>query len=321
MKNANNLVSKYFDKSDQLHITNAAYKDCVSNLFSWLLTNDHVDNDITTKLLFTHKTTPKATAKIISRNNACIAGIEEITFLIDTFTHLTYNVIKHDGDLVAAGDTLMKISGHPEEILVYERTMLNILQRLIGIATETHKYVSYITSLNLAQSPYIAATRKTIWSLLDKKAVAVGGGLTHRLTLSDGILVKDNHLMLIKDMFQLHSEKDTVVKTVTIFLEKVDHTLIEVEVEQKESIPDLIHTFHKNKKENVLGILLDNFSPLVATELIKGLQQYNLENIFFEASGGITSDNLSAWAKSGVDVISLGALTHSIKAADISLDM
>src|SRR5205814_8332547 len=124
------------------------------------------------------------------------------------------------------------------EILAYERVLLNILQRLSGIATATYKYVSLVDTIR--EKPFIAATRKTNWGFLDKKAVAMGRGLTHRLSLSDGILVKDNHLQLLKSMFHLHEETEIVAKSLGILLKKVNHTLMEIEVEKKQSMQVLI---------------------------------------------------------------------------------
>lgn len=276
------------------------------NLFRWLLQNDQVTNDLTTNSLF--PTDHIVTASLITRQGATIAGIEEITYLIKTFTQLKITAFCKDRDTLQSGDQLLTIQGNLKELLAYERVMLNILQRLSGIATETHLLISEIEKLNLKRPPYIAATRKTVWGYLDKKAVAMGGGLTHRLDLADGILVKDNHLMLA-------SPKE-ILQTL---LQTVEKTLIEIEVEDEASLQELVTDFEGSKSSNALAILLDNFTPAEAKQILTNLDRKR--NIVFEASGGITKENILDWAQTGVDIISLGALTHSSKSANFSLEI
>lgn len=321
MNKSQKSVLKFFDHSSELHIKNAGYKKCIDRLFSWLLENDNVKQDITTKILFSEKSVKRIETRIITRANITVAGVEEIIYFVKRFTDLKLKVLKNDGERAQTNDVIVKLSGNAQEVLIFERTILNILQRLCGIATETNKNVAFIKSLKLKKPPVVAATRKTIWSLLDKKAVSVGGGVTHRLKLSDGILVKDNHLLILKQTHNAMSEQDAALKTLEAANKKVKNTLIEIEVEQKESIPILINTFLKGEQNNMLGILLDNFNAKTAKSTIDSLQKYDLSNVVFEASGSITTENLSSWADSGVDVISLGALTHSVKSADLSLEI
>lgn len=303
----NDFIQKFFQKKEQLTLANKTYQNLVHVLVVWLLENDHVQKDQTTKLLFGKKI-KNDKAKIITREPITVAGLEEICYLINTFTSLKPTIINIDGRHLQPGETIMKLQGNTWEILAYERVILNLLQRLSGIATETYKIISRVEQLNSQHKPQIAATRKTPWGLLDKKAVAMGGGLTHRLNLADGILVKDNHLMLL-----------SATEALTKLLPTVNNTLIEIEVENKQDLFALIETFNQNQTDNALAILLDNFTPDQARQAISELKPQ--ANIIYEASGGITQNNVSNWATTGVDIISLGSLTHSPKAADLSLEI
>jgi nicotinate-nucleotide pyrophosphorylase (carboxylating) len=315
------IIKKHFQKIEQLTTTNPMYRRCVDNLCEWILKNDQVQRDMTTKLLFP-KTPHEIKARIISRQAITVAGIEEILYLLDTFTDIHAAVEAKDGSHIEANQTILELQGSPAEILAYERTILNMLQRLSGIATSTFAIIEQIKKLNIEHPPLIASTRKTMWSQLDKKAVALGGGATHRLNLSDGVLVKDNHLLLLKDQYGLSNEPDLATKTLEILSKKAEDMLIEIEVEKRESIDALIIAHATFKSSNTLCIMLDNFSPNDVKTIIADLRKkYDLSNILFEASGGITSSTIDAWAKTGVDVLSLGVLTHSTKAVDLSLEI
>lgn len=301
--NTSASVLKFFQKKDQLTLRNKTYQTLVYDLFVWLLKSDQVKHDLTTKSLFPENN-KKVKARIITRQEVTAAGLEEVEYLIKTFTTLTCQVLCKDGDKLQKGQTFLEIEGDRNDILAYERVLLNILQRMSGIATETHQVVENIKK----EKPFIAATRKTTWGLLDKKAVALGGGLTHRLDLSDGILVKDNHLIAI-------SAADALKK----LLATVENTLIEIEVENETELNTLVTLFTKKETTNVLAVLLDNFTPKKAKAVLAAIEKHS--NILYEASGGITSENIHEWADAGVDIISLGALTHSPKAADVSLEL
>jgi nicotinate-nucleotide pyrophosphorylase (carboxylating) len=319
--NKHAIIQKHFQKIDQLTTTNPVYRRCVDNLCEWVLKNDQVQRDLTTKLLFP-KTPDEINARIISKQALTVAGIEEVLYLLDTFTDIHTTVKAKDGSQIGANKTILELHGSPSEVLAYERTVLNILQRLSGVATGTHAIVDEIKSLTTEHPPHVVSTRKTQWSLLDKKAVALGGGATHRLSLSDGVLVKDNHLLLLKDQYGLTSEPELVVKTIEILSQQMEDMLIEIEVEKRESIEALIMANAKLKSTNTLCILLDNFSPKDVKTILADLhKKYDLSKVLFEASGGITSRNIEDWATTGVDVLSLGVLTHSTKAVDLSLEI
>ncbi len=315
------IILNFYHKVTQLSFQNPIYKRTAHSLIKWLFDNDKVVRDKTTQLLLTSRLHPTK-AKIFCRENITLAGIEEVQYLVKSFTGLLCKTTCNDGKNVQAGQSMIELKGDAKEILAYERVILNILQRLSGIATETARIVSQLKSLRLTQIPFIAATRKTAWGLLDKKAVALGGGLTHRLHLNDGILIKDNHLVLLRKRYGFSTEEKIVVKALLDCLEKVSGQLIEIEVEKKESVMRLIDTFTTIKTNNILGILLDNFSVTDVRKIINNLKMSRtMPQIIFEASGGINSRNIETWARSGVDLISLGALTHSVKAVDISLEV
>ncbi|MBI3380300.1 carboxylating nicotinate-nucleotide diphosphorylase [Candidatus Gottesmanbacteria bacterium] len=302
------LVLKYFQKENQLTTKNRDYQRTISTLFAWLTDSDKVTNDKTTKF-FPHKDTK---AIIIAKQNGRIAGLEEVGYLLKKYTKLVFNPKIKDGSEISNKDTIAEISGKAHDILAFERTILNILQRMSGIATATN---NLITLINLQfkthnSQPFIAATRKTPWMQIDKKAVAMGGGLTHRLNLSDGILVKDNHLIFV-----------SIEKALRILTDKYKNELIEVEVTEAKQAYKTISTFNKLNSPNNLALMFDNFTPQIAKQTLTNLRkEFDLSAIIFEASGGIDKNNILLWSKTGVDILSLGSLTHSSKATNLSLE-
>jgi nicotinate-nucleotide pyrophosphorylase (carboxylating) len=189
-----------------------------------------------------------------------------------------------------------------------------------GIATQTKKYVEKINELKLENPPFIAATRKTPWMHVDKKAVAVGGGITHRLNLKDGILLKDNHLELIEQESSLRGETEAISYAISNAKINDPNIAVEVETKTEEAAFAAVTVWQKRNLKNPFIILLDNFIPQRAKIVIEKIKKEN-KNIFLEASGRISLDNVAEFAKSGVDVISIGALTHSPQAIDLSLDI
>jgi nicotinate-nucleotide pyrophosphorylase (carboxylating) len=199
----------------------------------------------------------------------------------------------------------MQITGDAQTILSVERTLLNILSRMSGIATKTRALTEKLEKAKVKAR--IAATRKSSPGLLyfDKKAVVIGSGDPHRLHLDDMILIKDNHLAIVGSV----EEAVTKAKTNVSFTKK-----IEVEVT---NIEDAL----KAAKAGVDIVMLDNFSPQHAKEAGERLRKAGFTNVLLEVSGGITAENLLDYASAQVDVISLGELTHSVKALDISLEI
>lgn len=218
------------------------------------------------------------------------------TLLDDTFT---YTVHKNDGDEVKAGDLIVEFNGKTACLLKGERTALNIIQHMSGIATATNKAVKLCEGTNAS----VTDTRKTLPGLraLQKYAVVCGGGKNHRYNLSDGAMLKDNHI----------DAGGGITNAVAILRSKLGH-MVKIEVETR--------NFDEVKEAVEAGadiIMLDNMTSAQMKECV----EYIDGRAKTEASGNITLDNIADVAKTGVDIISLGALTHSVKAFDISMKM
>jgi nicotinate-nucleotide pyrophosphorylase (carboxylating) len=242
-------------------------------------------------------------ARIVAREEGVIAGLEEAAFL---FRHygVTVDPRAADGDTVRAGTTVLDLEGPARSILLVERTALNIIGRMSGIATRTRGFVHLLR--NAGCSCRIAATRKTAPGLRipDKKAVALGGGDPHRLSLSDGILIKDNHLMLVPP-----AEAVRAAKRVSCFRK------VEVEVTTPEEA-----LVAAGAGADIL--LLDNMTPGQVAATISLLEDQGIRGrVLIEVSGGIDEETLLSFALPGVDIISAGILTHSVKNFDVSLDI
>jgi nicotinate-nucleotide pyrophosphorylase (carboxylating) len=268
-----------------------------------LLTDDIGQGDITTATLVPADL--KAEAAVTTKEAGVAAGIEEATILGESLG-LSAKPLVADGDEVKKGRVIMTFSGDARTLLSFERTMLNLLSRMSGIATATRRLSKKLEKAHL--NTRIAATRKTAPGLLyfDKKAASLGGGDPHRFHLDDMILIKDNHLALSENI-------ETAIKQTK---QKASFTKkIEVEVT---SIEDAL----KAAKAGADIIMLDNFSPQRIKETIESLKKLGLlEKILTEASGGITEKNLVEYAQTQVNIISLGELTHSAKALDISMEI
>jgi len=268
-----------------------------------LLTDDIGQGDITTATLIPADL--RVEAMVITKEDGVAAGIMEVTILGESLG-LSAKPLVADGDEVKKGRVLITFSGDARTILSFERTALNLVSRMSGIATATRRLSKKLEKAHL--NTRIAATRKTAPGLLyfDKKAVSLGGGDPHRFHLDDMILIKDNHLALSKSI-------ETAVKQTkqkASFSKK-----IEVEVT---SVTDAL----KAAKAGADIVMLDNFSPKKIKETIEALKKLGLsEKILTEASGGITEENLEKYAQTQVNIISLGELTHSTKALDISMEI
>ena len=278
-------------------------KKMIKKIIVGALEEDQARHDITTLDFIPESIT--AQARIIAKEDGIICGVEIASEVFKTFDKkIVVSKQRKDGQKVFCGDTVLKIKGQARTLLSCERVALNFLSYLSGIATQTHKAV-------LAVRPYgiqILDTRKTtpLLRALDKYAVLSGNGKNHRLNLSDQYLVKDNHLAILKKTIGLG-----------VLARRRKQVPFEIEVE---NIPEL-------KKALALCpdiIMLDNFTPLEvkkSVRLLKKLFPHKEKRPFLELSGGIDLSNISRYAIKGVDFISLGALTHSIRALDLSLEI
>lgn len=245
----------------------------------------------------------QAKARIVAREACTVAGIVpalEVFRRIDPA--LSVRKIAGDGDTLSAGQSVLEMEGRAASILTGERTALNFLQRLSGIATLTRKYVSAIAGTTAR----ILDTRKTTpgWRLLEKAAVASGGGTNHRIGLYDMVMVKDNHLAAGTTLDELQSAIHRV---------KSERPGIRVELEA--DTLDQARSFLT--LDGVDVILLDNMPPAILREAVA----LRRPGLVFEASGGVTLETIRDIAETGVDYISVGALTHSARSVDLSLEI
>lgn len=246
----------------------------------------------------------RSTAFIVAREAGVLSGGEvalEVFRKVDPAIEAT--LLVNDGDRISAGAYVMKIEGPSRSVLTAERTALNFMQRMSGVASATRRYVDEVRGT----SAQILDTRKTIpgWRLLDKQAVVHGGGTNHRMGLYDRVMVKDNHLVAEGRLEELQE---------AIRRLKADHPAVEVELEadRLEQVNDFLEL------EGVDYLLLDNMS-LEELRLAVGLRG-DQANPRLEASGGVNLDTVAGIAETGVDFISVGAITHSVKALDLALD-
>ncbi len=239
----------------------------------------------------------RAEVDLIAKEDGIICGLDIFKRVFEILGEVEVNLFVKDGDLVKNTMVIGKVTGNAGNILVGERIALNLLQRMSGIATLTNKYVKKLEGINTK----ILDTRKTTPNLraLEKYAVKIGGGVNHRFSLSDGILIKDNHIGYaggIKEAIELAKKNSSFVRK------------IEVETETKEQVLEALEA-------GADIIMLDNMSPDLARDMVKLINGRALT----ECSGNITLDTVTDYGKTGVDYISSGELTHSVKAFDISL--
>ncbi len=262
------------------------------------VSEDIQSGDITSVLL----PKKKIKAKIISRQDGVLAGIR---FAREIF-HLkgcSARIMKKDGTRLKPNQVVLDVYGNAGTVLSCERTVLNLLSRMSGIATHTSLLISKIRKINKKTNLY--STRKTAPGLryFDKEAVKIGGGHKHRMALDDMVMIKDNHLLVCNSM-------EDIIKNA-----RKRHKHVEVEVE--------------NQKDAILAanygaaiVMLDNFSPAEIKKTITALKKKKIRNkIKLEASGGIDSKNIVAYAKTGVDMISVGSITNSVKCLDLSIEV
>jgi nicotinate-nucleotide pyrophosphorylase (carboxylating) len=268
----------------------------IRNQLLEFLVEDIGKGDITSLLL----QKKKISARIISRENAIIAGVNYVKEIF-RLKKCNVKIIKKDGCEVKPDQTIMIISGNAAEILTCERTALNLLTRMSGIATLTNELIKKIPN----KKTRLYATRKTAPGLryFDKEAVKIGGGQKHRLTLSEMVMIKDNHIAVEGSLLSL------------IRAAKKRYQKFEVEVENASDAT-------LAAKEGATIIMLDNFSPNQIKKTIQILKDQRLrDKVLLEASGGINSKNIAKYGSTGVDIISVGSITNSVKGIDMSLEI
>jgi len=241
----------------------------------------------------------KTSMAFVSRENIVVCGLDIIARLFEIFdSKIEFSPLKKDGEIAKNGEKIATVSGSAKSILTTERTALNLLQHLCGIATKTHEYVEAIKGTNAK----ILDTRKTTPCLrvLEKYAVRTGGGQNHRMRLDDGILIKDNHIHIAGGI------KEALIKA-----KEGNNKGLKIEIEC-----DTLEQLSQAIEAGADIILLDNMSA----EDLKEAVSISGGKVKLEASGGITLENINEIAKTGVDFISVGAITHSARNVDIGLD-
>lgn len=260
------------------------------------LKEDILTYDLTTENIFSDN--DKSTARIIAKQEGIIAGLEifkRVFTIVDEV--IEFSEFFKDGDKVKKGDVILEIEGSTKSMLKAERTALNFLQRLSGVATKTGLFCEKIEGMGVK----VTDTRKTTPGLrmMEKYAVRVGGGSNHRFSLSDGVLIKDNHIKAAGGIKQAVSK----------VRKQIPHTVkIEVETESIEDVKQALEA-------GADIIMLDNMNTDTMANAVKLVDKRAL----VEASGNVSIDSIHDIAKTGVDIISIGSITHSVEALDISM--
>jgi nicotinate-nucleotide pyrophosphorylase (carboxylating) len=260
------------------------------------LAEDIGKGDITSNLL----PRKKISASIISRQEGIVAGVQYVKFIFAS-RGCKVKILKKDGSKIKPNQKIMIVSGFAHTILPCERTALNLLSRMSGIATQTNHLVNKIKKVNPKVKLY--STRKTVpgLRLFDKEAVEIGGGNRHRMSLDEMVMIKDNHLAI--------AGLELIQKA------RKQYRTIEVEVE---NLNDAILA----AKAGASIIMLDNRSPKEISKIVNTLKKLHLrKKVRIEASGGIDSTNVQSYARTGVDMISVGKITSSASGLDLSLEV
>ena len=282
----------------------------LSSMDRWvtaILADDDIDNPM-------FGSSETIDSRIIAKSDGIVAGTAMVDHLIQIWApSIQINWRASDGKRVSNGEEIANLTGCRETILLIERSILNILGHLSGIATETKKWAS-------KAAKQIACTRKTTWGLLDKWAVHLGGGLTHRLTRNDALMIKEN------DLASMGDSDDGNDKKIAEFIQSLDssqlESFIEIEVRnEKEAITAAAMWQQSQQRDDAkLVVMLDNFGPERCKEMVAQLEDMGLRNaVWLEASGNITFETLDEWFECGVDVISTSAINRGVKPLDISM--
>lgn len=310
--NRKKLLEKAFQRGHLLTLKNRFYREWIKKFIIGETKGDIGTGDISSNAVL--KNGKKINAIIYSRSYGIVAGIEEVSLLLKSYK-IKIKQLKKDGDKIKKGSQILLLEGNEKNILKLERSVLDVISRMSGIATLTNNLIKKIKN-KTAVSP----TRKTQWRYLDKKAVYVGHGLTHRLALWESILIKDNHLNVLKK-----EKSRDVIKTALerAWKNRNKGIFIEIEVANEKQAIKAAEKFKelKTKGNNIpCLIMLDNIKPSSIKKIIKKLKSKKLiRYVLIEASGGITPDNIIEYAKTGVDVVSLGYLTTSSVSLNIKL--
>lgn len=307
-------ICRAFYREDELALANPSYMRAFRAIAGELLRQDFQAGDLTVEALSIQDL--PCTVEIRAKQGGVIAGLAETSWLYEHAGAQIKSLLS-DGTTVRPGDIVLRAFGRAGALLSLERTAVNLLQRMAGIATIAREFVNLARTASPAVR--VVGTRKTFWGLLDKRALACGGAGTHRLNLSDAVLIKTNHLRIAASR---GAPGDIESAIHDAWKNRQAANFIEVEVTTAEEALRAAAAFvglHTSQVNCPHILMLDNFSVAGAAETVRRLRSAGLhECVLVEASGSISKDSILAYAATGVDAISIGALTHSACALDLS---
>ncbi|MBT4916905.1 carboxylating nicotinate-nucleotide diphosphorylase [Candidatus Peregrinibacteria bacterium] len=303
-----------------LTVKNSTYKQWVFRYTFLELEKDlGSQGDITTNGIFHDEKI--VTGKVYAREDGVLAGREEIEYFLKDSSPNFRPAVKgefkldfnfEDGSEFKKDDLLFEMTADVRDLLAVERVVLNLIMRMSGVATYTKKVIDLVKGCDVLVTP----TRKTLWGLLDKRAVLLGGGGSHRLNLEDAILIKDTHMDLI--------DKNYEKAFTNIAATKVEPRFLEIEVgsiENAVKCAEILVDFIDSKRLRTIGVLLmDNMGPENIEKALVKIKKLGLyDKLLFEGSGGVTEDTIVEYAKSGVDIVSLGSITNGPRSLNMSM--
>ena len=323
IKDRAQITATLFNHRDRLTVDDKFYKQWVFR-YTFLELEKDLDGhgDITTDSLT--RRGKKVKARIYANEPGIMAGGDEVNYFVSTsdpvfrprLNEIPVTQRLADGKAFKKDDMLFEFEGDIKDILKAERVILNLLQHMSGIATSAKEIIDIAKKAN--PSTLVVPTRKTTWGWLDKKAITLAGGGTHRLDLSHAILIKDNHLALfgndIKKLLKAFKPPQS------------EYVFFELEIDDPEKVLEIAKELQKYQSKKLVPnpavIMFDNMKPDVIIKLLDSLYQESMQDHFiFEASGGINKDTIADYVKTGVDVVSLGSLTQKITPIDLSLEI
>lgn len=302
-------------QSSQLTPRDAVYRKWVDQYTFRELEKDVGRGDITAAVCFPQKRI--IGAFVIAKEAGIFAGEREIEYFLRKFPGLKWKFLKHDGIPLKNQDIVLRMNGSVGVLMKVERVILNLLGRMSGVATTTNRFVQKAKKGN--NSVLVTPTRKTLWGLLDKRACVLGGGGTHRLGLDNAVLIKHNHLKASRLSLEL-----LLKNAISNLLKrgKSKPKFLEIEVRNKKYALEASRVLAQAKQHGFplpCFVMLDNIAPREIAATIQDAKKKKLfDAVLFEASGRISEKNIVEYAKTGVDVLSIGAITHSAPMLDFS---
>lgn len=303
-------VRAAFYRGADLTLENPLYLRAVRTLIDELLREDTEPADLTVEAM--EIGARPCIVEIRAKAAGVVAGVAEAAWIYERARQKATAIID-DGGAVSAGDVILRITGDARSLLTLERTAVNLMQRMSGIATAAKKLVA--AAQQASSTAHVVGTRKTAWGLLDKRAIHCGGGGTHRLNLGDAILVKTNHLRLASNKISDATLRRAWERRKSAAFFEVEVTSVEEALEAARVLGEL----QALSDACPCILMLDNFSATDAGRAVQSLRDAGLHDaVLVEASGKVSDESVASYAAAGVDAISIGALTHSVRALDLS---